>query len=294
MARFSTSRRRFCAAVASLGTLPVASSVIAGDAPRAGRARPRVAVCFGSGALHGYAHVGAINAFERHGFKPDVICGTSVGAIVGVLWAAGLDADSINELASDEDLFTLGLPRLSMFGPGKLTELSDFLEEQTGGRRIEALPTVFACVATDLDSGRMVTLKSGSAARVVVASASMPLRYEPVVIGQRRLVDGALTAPVPIDAARELGADFIIGIDVAYRPYEEPVDDFDDVPFQMFHIMVNHLIAEQLRRADMSIRMDVHEIMRDSDDMTLLIRAGEAAVEKAWPGLERHLRQPSG
>ena len=97
------------------------------------------------------------------------------------------------------------------------------------------------------------------------------------------MVDGALAQPVPINAARDLGATFVLGIDVAYRPYEEPVDDYNDIRFQIFHIMVNQLIEEQMKRADLAIRLDVHEIMRDTNDMSGLLQAGEQAVNEIWP-----------
>ena len=288
MKRFSPGRRRFCTALAGMGALSMIRRADAVD--EAGQPCPhKVGICLGSGALHGYAHVGVINGLEKQGFKPDVICGTSVGAIVGVLWAAGLSAQKIHKLSRDKQLFLLGLPRPSLLGLKKLNELHRFVDLHTGGRNLEELPIPFATVATDLETGEAVTLRTGSAARAVVASATMPLRYEPVSIGGSRLVDGALSAPVPIDAAHALGATFVIGIDVAYRPYEEPVDDTGDVPFQMFHIMVNQLISEQMRRADFAIKLDVHDMMKNSDDMTPLIVAGEQAVEDIWPVLQTQM-----
>ena len=99
------------------------------------------------------------------------------------------------------------------------------------------------------------------------------LRYEPVTVDGRRLIDGALSAPVPVDAARALGAGFTIAIDVAFRPYEQPISG---VAFQMFHIMVNRLIDEQIKR--------------DEGGIPALIRAGEAAVYRRWPALQQTMR----
>ena len=102
------------------------------------------------------------------------------------------------------------------------------------------------------------------------------LRYEPVTVDGRRLIDGALSAPVPVDAARALGAGFTIAIDVAFRPYEEPISGITGVAFQMFHIMVNRLIDEQIKR--------------DEGGIPALIRAGEAAAHRRWPALQQTMR----
>ncbi len=293
MKGMSKARRRFCQMFAGTGLLPVIGTVGASPGIDNKTVDPKFAVCFGSGALHGYTHIGAIKAFDKHGFKPDLICGTSVGAIVGVLWAAGLDADDISQIAEQENLFSLAKPGFPLFGTRKLTRLQQLLDRYIEGRDIESLPVAFAAVATDLDTGRAVTLSRGPAVQAVLASASMPLRFDPIEIGDSRMVDGALAQPVPINAARDLGATFVLGIDVAYRPYEEPVDDYNDIRFQIFHIMVNQLIEEQMKRADLAIRLDVHEIMRDTDDMSGLLEAGEQAVNKIWPQLQKALRHSS-
>jgi NTE family protein len=281
-------RRRFILGVAAAGLMPGSMKAADVHEPFAGRGRS-VAVCFGSGGLHGYVHIGAIRAFQALGLKPDIIAGTSVGAIAGVLWAAGHTADEIETIADDPSWKESSGLRLPQLGIGRLDRLRDLIDRSTGGRPIEALPTRFAAVATDLDSGRPVVLDRGPAGPAVAASCSVPIRYEPVTVEGRRLVDGALSAPVPVDAARELGAGFVVAIDVAYRPYEEPVSGFSDVAFQMFHIMVNRLIDEQIRRADFAIRLDAHHRMSDEPYISALIQAGDEAVRRRWPDLQRAL-----
>ncbi len=281
-------RRQFILGAAAVGLLPKLAGSADQSRPSSGHT-PSVAVCFGSGALHGYAHVGAIRAFQRLGLKPDVITGTSVGAIAGVLWAAGHDADTIEGIADDPSWHEASGLRIPVLGIGKLDGLRDLIDRHTGGRRIEALPTHFAAVATDLDSGQPVTLDRGPAGQAVAASSSVPIRYEPVTIDGRRLIDGALSAPVPVDAARALGAEFTIAIDVAFRPYEEPVSGITGVAFQMFHIMVNRLIDEQIKRADFAIRLNVHQIMQGEGGIPALIQAGEEALHRRWPALHTAL-----
>ena len=270
-------RRRFIGAAVTASILP--SIVKAnGRVERRRGASPKLAVCFGSGGLHGYAHIGAIRAFERLGVSPDIICGTSVGAVVGVLWAAGFEASEIEAIAGKRDWYGLGWPRIPKLGLGRLDELREALNEHIDAQRIEALPTRFAAVATDLGTGRPVILDRGEPGRVATASASVPLRYEPVTIEERQLLDGALTAPVPVDAARSLGADFCIAVDVAYRPEDEPVTGLSDVAFQTFHILINSLIDEQIRRADFGIRLDVHRVMREGGGWENLVQEAERAT----------------
>ncbi len=250
-----------------------------------GKTRPRrVGVAFGSGGLHGLVHVGAIRAFQQLGFRPHAIAGCSVGAIAGALWAAGLNADDIQAVALDASWREPARWRLPRYGLAELAGLRQLIEQRTNGARIETLAIAFAAVATNLATGRGEILAHGALAPAVAASCAVPIRYEPVEIDGRRLVDGALTAPLPVDAARALGADFVIAIDVAYRPYEEAVSGITGMALQMFHIMVNQLIAEQVRRADHAIRLDVHSLAMGSGERAL-IDFGEQVVHEAWPAL---------
>ena len=155
-------RRKLILGAAAIGLLPKLAGSADQSKPRSGRT-PSVAVCFGSGSLHGYAHVGAIRAFQRLGLKPDVITGTSVGAIAGVLWAAGLDADAIETIADDPSWHKASGLRIPVLGFGKLDGLRDLIDRHTGRQSIEELPTRFAAVATDLDSGQSVNLDRGPA-----------------------------------------------------------------------------------------------------------------------------------
>jgi NTE family protein len=274
---------------AALGVIGLAAAAPWAVAPAQGVRPRRIAVALGSGGLHGLVYVGAIRAFQKLRFKPDIITGCSVGAIAAALWAAGDTADTIESVARDPTWQNINRWHMPRLGLADLKSLRELIDRLTGGARIESLEVPFAAVATNLATGRSEILQQGPLAAAVTASCSVPIRYEPVEFDGRSLVDGALTAPIPVDAARTLGADFVIAIDVAYRPYEEPVTGITDVAFQMFHIMVNSLIAEQVRRADYAIRLDVHALSQGSDHERALIRAGEEAVQAQWPALRKRL-----
>lgn len=184
--------------------------------------------------------------------------------------------------------------RMPVLGLGKLNGLRDLINVHSRRRNIEELPIRFATLATDLDHGRAVLLDRGPTAIAVATSASMPIRYEPQSIDGKRLIDQALSAPVPVDAARSLGADFAIAVDVAYRPHEEPTAGITGGAFQMFHMMVNRLTGEQIRRADFAIRLDVQPTLRDEGGTAAVIQAGEHAVRQHWPALQAALRKQRG
>ncbi len=228
---------------------------------------PRPAgIAFGSGGMHGLAHVGAIRAFQALGARPAVIAGCSAGAIAGGLWAAGRSANEIEALALDESWREQGRWHLPRFGLGRLDRLQELIDARTDSARIETMPIPFVAVATNLVTGRTELLRRGPLAPAIAASASVPVLYEPVRLDGRYLVD-------------------VVAIDVAYRPYEDSVSGIAGAAFQMFHIMVNQLIAEQVRRADYAIRLDVHALMKDGADPRVLIDEGERAVYRAWPAL---------
>ena len=132
------------------------------------------------------------------------------------------------------------------------------IDAAPGNRKLEQLPVPFAAIATDVATGERVILRRGPAGLGIGASCSVPVFFEPVNIEGRDLVDGGLTEPVPAIAVREMGAEFANGVDVAFRPHEEKFQALTGVAFQTMHIMVNALIKEQLPRADIAIRMNLH------------------------------------
>jgi NTE family protein len=262
-----------------------AESTVRPSAALAATAAP-IGFALGSGALHGWAHVGIVRGCARIGLRPDAIAGSSAGAAVGALWAAGLKADEIAEV----------VPRFGWQDtPGALSALlgarrrNDALREEVeravGGRRISELPVRFAAAASDALTGESVILDSGPVGLAVEASCAVPVRNEPVPIGRRQLMDGSLTSPVPVAALRKLGVQRVVAVDVAYRPYEEVPTSASDYAFQAMHILTNALAHEQTRQVEHLIRLDVHHLMRKRLDVDALIEAGEAALIRLAPKL---------
>jgi NTE family protein len=157
------------------------------------------------------------------------------------------------------------------------------------GRPIEAWPRRFGAVATNLANGHRRLFTSGDGALAVQASSASPVLFMPVTIAGEKFADGALVEPVPVDAAHDLGADFVIAVDVAYRSYEAKASGIVDYAFQSLHIVTNALGARQARDADVALRLDVHHLLMSCGD-DALVEAGRDAVREAWPEIARKLK----
>jgi NTE family protein len=263
----------------------IATAVLGVALPGHARAPLRLGFALGSGALHGHAHIGIVRGCERLGLRPHAVAGTSAGAAVGALWAAGLSATEIARIADTLGWnASAGLAPL-LFGRRRNDQLREHIDLAVRGRPIERLPIRFAAVATDARNGEAVVLDAGPVGAAVAASSAVPVVFEPVRIGSHELIDGSLSAPVPVEAARFLGADAVIAVDVAYRPYEEAPRSALDYAFQSLHIATNALAREQTRDAEHLIKLDLHHLMHDRFDAAPLIDAGEQALLAIAPAL---------
>lgn len=178
----------------------------------------KVGLALGSGSSKGWAHIGVIKALEDAGIKIDYVAGTSIGALVGAVYASG-NIKELEEVVLQFDwkrvasLFDLILPRSGLIDGKKI---SAFVRGQVDARNIEDLELPFCAVATDLVSGSEVLLDKGDIIEAVRASVSIPGMFTPVKCDGTFLVDGGLVNPVPVSVLREMGADFVIAVDLNY------------------------------------------------------------------------------
>lgn len=177
--------------------------------------KPRVGLALGSGSARGWAHIGVIRALEQAGIRPDVVCGTSVGALVGAAFAAD-ELDRFEQWVRGLEVRdVVGLMDVSLrSGLFKGQRLVDFFRRHFQDRPIENLSTPFAAVATALQTGEEIWLRHGSTLDAVRASIAVPGLLAPVVRDGAVLVDGGLVNPVPVSLARALGADVVIAVDL--------------------------------------------------------------------------------
>ncbi|HET9176413.1 MAG TPA: patatin-like phospholipase family protein [Pseudolabrys sp.] len=173
-------------------------------------------LALGGGAARGFAHIGVIRALEAHGIVPDVIVGTSIGAVVGGCYAAK-EMDNLETWARTLTVRgVLGYLDISLSGSGLIGggHLAARLEAGLKESRVEDLPIRFAAIATEFNTGHEIWLTHGRLSEALRASYSLPGIFPPVRIGGRWLVDGALVNPVPVSAARALGARLVIAVNL--------------------------------------------------------------------------------
>lgn len=178
-------------------------------------AKPSVGFALGSGSARGWAHIGVIRGLAEHGVVPDVICGCSIGALVGAALADGRLDPLESWVAGLTVRDVVGLLDVG-FGGGLLKgdRLIGFFERQFVDRDFAELKFPFGCVATDLATGREIWLREGSVAAAVRASIAVPGLFQPVNRDGRLLVDGALVDPVPVSLCRAMGAEIVIAVDL--------------------------------------------------------------------------------
>ena len=280
-----------CGSLPSLSSSkPAATPPAAATAAAPVAAKPKIGLALGGGAARGFAHIGVIKMLEAQGIVADYVAGTSAGAVVGSLYAGGYDAFAMQKIAVqlDEKIFadwTLG-------GRGLLKgeALQDFINQHLSKRPLEKLNKPFATVATDLNSGERVVFRTGDTGMAVRASAAVPGVFQPTQFRGRSFVDGGLTSPVPVQAAREMGADIVVAVDISDRPEGQPVDSLAAILWQTTTIMGGLIGANELKGADIVIRPKLRYVR--SWDFTARHDAmleGERAALAALPNIKQKL-----
>lgn len=172
----------------------------------------KIGLALGSGGAKGFAELGALKAFEENGIEFDIIAGASIGSIIGAFYADGYTSDNIYNLISG-----LGLKDLISGVPYNIdmSNIKAIIDREIGYKEIQELKKPFVAVATEIESGEEKVFNSGNTAIALCASSCFPPFFKPVFIDGARYVDGAFSNSIPADRVKELGADYIVGIDLA-------------------------------------------------------------------------------
>ena len=252
----------------------------------------RIGLALGGGAAKGFAHIGVIKMLEANGFKPDVVSGTSAGSVVGALYASGMDPFRLQERAVALDESSIRDVRLFSGGLVQGLALQDYVNQSVGNKPIERMRKPFAAVATRLETGERAVFVRGNTGQAARASSSVPGVFEPVTIGDYQYVDGGVVSPVPVDAARQLGADFVIAVDISSKAGGRRPDGMLGIVNQSIAIMGQRLGEQELARADVVIRPKVLEIgAADFTRRNQAILEGEKAALAALPQIRAALGQ---
>jgi len=250
----------------------------------------KVALVLGAGAAKGFAHVGVLKVLEANHIPVHMVVGTSVGSLVGSLYAYGYPAYDLQKIAMGlerGELVDLTVPD-NGFVKGELLEA--YVNRMLRGTTIENLRIPFYAVATDIGSGQEMVFGKGNTGMAVRASCSVPGIFQPVRIGDRTYVDGGVVSPVAVDAARRLGADVVIAVAISGGVSGVLPETTLDTIFQSVNVMYAKIAENQLSRADVVIHPKVGYIA--SGDFTKrheAILEGETAAQAALPKIRQRL-----
>jgi len=243
--------------------------------------RPKVGIALGAGAARGLAHIGVLQVFREHDIPVDVVAGTSAGAIVGSLFAAGTDLDMLARFVQELNwgkLVNVTLPHLGLVSSEPMYQL---LRLFTRDRTFADLDVPLAVVATDIRTGEEVVINSGLVADGVRASFSIPGIFVPVERDGRLLVDGGLVNRVPADVCRRLGADVVIAVDVGLPPIGKRVKNLADVILRTIEILDRESARQRIAAANVVIKPELGNVMSTQLNRAAeIIAAGRTAAEK--------------
>ncbi len=251
----------------------------------------RWALALSGGAARGIAHAGVLKVLEEEGLRPDLIVGTSAGALAGAFLAAGVSAARTAMWAEALRWSNLARPAINRLGLLTNDRLGELLERALPARTFDELGIPFACMATDLNTSEPVILSEGDLNSAIRASCAIPGLFVPVERDGQLLIDGGVSANVPTAAPRSLGADLVVAVDVngAYHRSEPPRHMLAIIVHAFFSLSRAAELADGAT-ADLLISPDVAAIGYDQlHRATELIAAGEAATRAAIPALRRLL-----
>ena len=255
----------------------------------------KIGLALGGGAARGFAHVGVIKALEAQGIVPDIVVGTSAGAVVGALYASGLSGFELQKVAMEIDEGQIGDWSLPDRGVFKGEALQNFVNRAVANRSLEKLPRTFAVVATDLKSGESVLFRTGNTGMAVRASSAVPGVFQPVAISGREYVDGGLVSPIPVRAVRSLGANFIIAVDISVNPRDARTSSTLDVLLQTFAIMGQSIGRFEKTEADIVIRPVTGELpATDFAGRHRAVLEGEKAAAAVMSEIKERLARMRG
>jgi len=271
---------------------PAPDALIVPPKPEVKLVPPKIALALGGGGARGFAHIGVIKALEAHGIVPDIVIGTSAGSLVGALYAGGYHGFDLQRVALQIDDTVFADWSLPDRGFIRGQALQNFVNSAVQNRPLEKLNMPFATLATDLQSGEPIVFRSGNTGMAVRASSSVPGVFQPVTINGREYVDGGLVSPVPVRAARAMGADLVIAVYISNNPRFGKTKDTVDLMLQTFAIMGQSIAGYELTEADIVIRPGT-DTMRgtDFDNRNLAIMEGEKAGFAAIAAIKHRITE---
>jgi NTE family protein len=253
-------------------------------------ARPKIGLALAGGFARGIAHIGVLRAFRDAGIPIDCVAGTSVGALIGAGFCSGVSLEKMQEIGQSTTFADFGRWTPSWLGLATNQRMEKYLARMTPAATFAELKTPLAISATDINAGVTIYYLNGSLAAPLRASCAYPGLFVPIQYEGRTLVDGFLTAPVPVEGALIQGADIVIAVYLEAGGIENP-RTFVDIISRSFNIIQKHTDVTWRQQADVIIEPDVSSFAWDDFTKTPeLVAAGEAAAMNAIPEIVAFLR----
>ena len=263
-------------------------SLATGESP-APAERPRVGLALAGGFARGIAHIGVLRVLREAGIPIDAVAGTSVGALIGAAYCGGASLDEMERIGTTTSFADFGRWTPSWIGLATNQRMEKYLSRLTPAKTFEELATPFAIATTDLNEGVSVYYTHGPIAPALRASCAYPGLFVPIQYEGRTLVDGFLTAPVPVEGAMLLGADIIIAVYLEAGNVGQP-RTFTDVLSRSFNIIQRHADIAWRAQANVIIEPDVKPFLWDDFTKTPeMVAAGEQAALRALPEIREAL-----
>jgi NTE family protein len=252
--------------------------------------RPRVGLALAGGFARGIAHIGVLRVLLEAGIPIDCVAGTSVGALIGASYCSGASLEEMQSIGAVTSFTDFGRWTPSWLGLATNQRMEKYLAKFTTAKTFEELKTPLSVSTTDINAGVSVYYSHGPLAPVIRASCAYPGLFVPIQYDGRMLVDGFLTAPVPVEGALLLGADIVIAVYLEAGNLEEP-RTFTDVLSRAFNILQRHSDLQWRTQADVVIEPDVKPFVWDDFTKTPeMVAAGEAAALAALPQIRAAIR----
>ncbi|HEV2386053.1 MAG TPA: patatin-like phospholipase family protein [Candidatus Acidoferrales bacterium] len=253
--------------------------------------RPRVGLALGGGFARGIAHLGVLRVLKEERIPIDYLAGTSVGALIAAAYAGGSSLDEMERISCSTRFKDFAEWTISWQGLASDTRLEAYLKRLTPMRWFEDLKIPLTIAATDLMTAEPVYFSSGEIGPALCASCAYPGLFRPVAANGRLLVDGFLAAPVPVEAARAMGADIVIAVNLSgLSAFDKPTNLFETIS-RSFAILMRYAESSWRPLADVVIEPAVNEFRWDDFPRTPeLVAAGQAAARAALPQILRALQ----
>jgi NTE family protein len=244
----------------------------------------KIGLALGGGAVYGYAHLGVMKVLEANGIVPDFIAGTSIGALMGGVYASGVSIADMERISKEfkwQEIVNVTIPTEGLIS---IDRLKNFVDKFSKCTQIEDTKIKFAAVATNLLDGKARVFDEGSMGAAIRASCSLPAIFTPAIYDDGVYVDGGVTNNVPIDVVKNMGADFIIGVDVTAMAKPNVIKNHDifNIVWQSFLIMIQENSGfRSYKDADFMIMPDIRNFGPfDLSQKERIIKKGEEAAEK--------------